>query len=114
MAEELPGGLAPLAKTGDPRGVPLLRRALRSQNLLVAGIAAAGLAQANDVASVPLIMDACKNVPPEFAHSLADSLRSFGDPLAQSTYRFYFPDVNISDARAFRDGPFAGIPQRPK
>jgi len=111
---ELAQDLAPLARTGDPRGVPLLRKALRSPVLLISGMAASGLAQANDVSSVPLIVDACKRLPPESAHFLADNLLFFDDPLAQSTFRFYFPNVNVREARAFRGGVFAGIPRQPK
>lgn len=114
MAYELAQDLAPLAKTGDSRGVPLLRKALGSPILLVSNVAAAGLAQANDLASVPLIVDACKRLPPERAHFLADSLLFFDDPLAQSTFRFYFPEVNVAEARAFRGGVFANIPRHPK
>lgn len=111
---ELVQDLAPLAKTGDARGVPLLRKALGSRVLLVSSMAASGLAQANDVSSVPLIVDACKRLPQEVAHFLADDLLFFDDPLAQSTFRFYFPDVNVAEARAFRGGVFAGIPRQSK
>jgi HEAT repeat protein len=107
---DLPGGLAPLAKTGDPRGVPLLRKALISPNLLIASLAAAGLAQAQDKASVPMIIDACKRAGPTRAHFFADSLLFFDDPEAQSTFALYFPDVNIQEARKFRGyRPFGRI-----
>jgi hypothetical protein len=114
MIGELAQDLAPLARTGDPRGVPLLRKALGSPVLLVSSVAAAGLAQANDVSSVPLIVDACRRLPPEGARLLADDLLFFDDPLAQSTFHFYFPDVNVAEVRAFRGGVFAGIPRQSK
>jgi hypothetical protein len=107
---DLPGGLAPLAKTGDPRGLPLLRKALMSPNLLIASLAAAGLAQAQDKASIPMIIEACKRAAPSRAQFFADSLLFFDDPEAQSTFAFYFPDVNIQEARKFRGyGPFGRI-----
>jgi hypothetical protein len=102
VMSDLPRGLAPLAKTGDPRGVPLLRKALMSPNILIAGLAAAGLAQAQDKASIPMIIDRCKRATPKMATFLADSLLFFDDPEAQSTYAFYFSDVNIQEARKFR------------
>lgn len=76
----LPVGLAPLAQTGDPRGIPLLRKVLMSPNILIASVAAAGLAQAQDKASIPMIIDACKRAPPSLANFLADSLLFFDDP----------------------------------
>jgi hypothetical protein len=107
---DLPGGLSPLAQTGDPRGVPLLRKALMSPNILIAGLAAAGLAQAQDKDSIPMIIDACKRVTPIMAHFLADPLLFFDDPDAQRTYAYYYPDVNIQEARKFRhNSPFGRV-----
>lgn len=80
----------------------------------VSSLAAAGLAQANDTASIPLIIDACKRLPPQYAGFLADTLLYFDDPQAQSTYHLYFPGANISEVRAFRGGVFMGIPQHSK
>lgn len=97
MAQDLPLALSALARTGDPRGVPLLRKALTSPNLFIASVAAAGLAQANDLSSVPVIIDACKRLPPKMAGLLADSLLFFDDPQAQSTFASYFPTINISE-----------------
>lgn len=91
VMQELPRRLAPLAKTGDPRGVPLLRKALNSPNLFVSSIAADGLAQANDTSSVPLIIAACKRLPASVAHLLADTLLFFDDPQAQSAFCVIFP-----------------------
>jgi len=102
VMSDLPRGLTLLAKTGDPRGVPLLRKALMSPNLLIASLAAAGLAQAQDKASVPMIIDRCKRATEPYAGFFADSLLFFDDPEAQSTFAFYHPDVNIQEARKFR------------
>jgi HEAT repeat protein len=70
VMRDLPGGLAPLAKTGDPRGVPLLRKALMSSNLQVASLAAAGLAQAQDKASIPMIIRPLQESNPEDGYLL--------------------------------------------
>jgi HEAT repeat protein len=102
VMSDLPRGLALLARTGDPRGVPLLRKALMSPNLLIASLAAAGLAQAQDKASVLMIIDRCKRATEPYAGFFADSLLFFDDPEAQSTFAFYHPDVNIQEARKFR------------
>ncbi len=100
--EDLPGDLAPLAKTGDTRGIPILRKALMSPNLMIAMLGAAGLAQAHDRPSVPIIVAACKRLPASMARSLANALEFFeDDPQAQQTFAFYFPDVNIEEARKF-------------
>jgi hypothetical protein len=114
VMEELPHDLAPLAKTGDSRGVPLLRKALNSPNYFVSSLAAAGLAQANDTSSVPLIIAACKRLSPALAHLFAWPLLYFDDPVAQSTFASYNPGVNVSEARAFSGGVFVGIPQHSK
>ncbi len=100
--EDLPGNLAPLAKTGDPRGIPILRKALMSPDLMIASLGAAGLAQAHDRSSVPMIIDACKRLPASMAPSLAGALEFFeDDPQAQRTFASYFPDVNLEEARKF-------------
>lgn len=99
---DLPSHLVPLARTGDPRGIPLLRRALASPNTLVATIGAAGLAQAQDADSIPLIIAACKRPPPFWGASFADSLLFFDDPRAQRTFVDYYPDVNVAEAKKFR------------
>jgi HEAT repeat protein len=110
---DLPRGLAPLAHTGDPRGVPLLRKALTSRNFIIASLAAAGLAQARDKGSIPMIIDACKKAPPNLANFFADSLLFFDDPDAQSTFAHYFPGVNIQEARKFhRNSPFGHVVAR--
>jgi hypothetical protein len=100
---QLPTKLVPLAKTGDPRGIPLLRKALQSPNILIQTAGAFGLAKAQDKGAVPLILEACKKAPTDFAaHSLADALIYFDDPQAESEFHHYFPDVNIHEAKQFR------------
>jgi HEAT repeat protein len=99
---QLPQKLVPLAKTGDPRGIPLLRKALQSPNLLIQTTGAVGLAKAQDKGAVPLIIEACKKAPPNMASFIADSLIYFDDPQARSEFHRYFPDVDIDQAKQFR------------
>jgi HEAT repeat protein len=106
VTEDLLNGLGPLARTGDPRGVPLLRKALTSPNLSIASLAAGGLAQAQDKSSISLIVAACRRVPPMLAPFLADALMYFDDPQARSVFKSYSPGVNVDEARKFAGGPF--------
>ena len=88
---DIPYGLAAMAKTGDPRGIPLLRRALATGNLFLKQTAAAGLAQAGDKAAIPLIIDACVKVTQPLATSIAISLAFFDDPEADRAYAQFVP-----------------------
>jgi len=106
---KLPGDVAFLAETGDPRAVPLLRQALQSPNFLIATMAAKGLALIQDKASISLIIQACKRAHPDEAIPIADSLIYFDDPLAQSAADQYLPKDYAQvarDARAHGQGPF--------
>jgi HEAT repeat protein len=60
---DLPGKVAELATTGDPRGIPLLRRVLQSRNYLMVTYAARGLAKIPDKQSIPLIIAAAHPHP---------------------------------------------------
>ena len=51
---DFPSKVLELAATGDPRGIPLLRRALQSRNYLIVTWATKGLAQIQDKESIPL------------------------------------------------------------
>jgi hypothetical protein len=44
-SSDIPGKVLQLATTGDPRGIPLLRRALHSRNYVIVAYAAKGLAR---------------------------------------------------------------------
>jgi hypothetical protein len=102
----LPGSLILLGRTGDPRGIPLLRRALLSSNFIIQAIAAKGLAQIQDKDSIPLIIDACQRGPAEAAAGMAQSLVFFDDPRAQSAVDMYLPkDL----AKAYREGRARGM-----
>ena len=68
--------------SGDPRGIPLLREALKSPNSDIVSEGARGLARVNDKDSIPLILEVCKRVhdPDEVSH-IAQWLRGFqSDP----------------------------------
>jgi HEAT repeat protein len=89
-----------VAETRDPRGVRLLRRALSSPNSETQNIAASGLARAQDKDSVPLIIDVCKNAPPDLAAAIAsNALVYFDDPRAQSAVDQYLSRETAKFAR---------------
>jgi HEAT repeat protein len=98
-----------VAETRDPRGVRLLRRALSSPNSETQNEAATGLARAQDKDSVPLIIDVCKNAPPDVAAVIAsNALVYFDDPRAQSAVDQYLTKEQAKFAReekANRVGP---------
>jgi hypothetical protein len=102
----LPGKIITLAETGDPRGIPLLRQALKSPNYLIATMAAKGLAMIQDKASIPLIIEACRRARPDEAVAIADSLIYFDDPEAQSAADLYLPK---DYAKAMREARANGM-----
>jgi HEAT repeat protein len=92
-----------LADTGDPRAIPLLRRALLSPNFMIQSLAAEGLGEMKDIDSVPLIIEACKLAPADVAISLAKTLAYFDDPRARAAFDMYLPTRSwkeLHDARA--------------
>jgi PBS lyase HEAT-like repeat len=103
---DLPGKVLELADTGDPRGIPLLRRALQSRNYMIAVWAAKGLAQIQDKNSIPLIIAACQGAPTGFASEIAKSLIWFDDPRAQTAVDTYMPREH---AKIFRDARAQGM-----
>jgi hypothetical protein len=80
---DFPVKLGLLAKTGDSRAIPLLRRGLLAPNYLIESSAAMGLVILKDKESVPLILEACKRAPAEAASAIAISLLEFHDPEVQ-------------------------------
>ena len=101
-------GLAPvldLAVTGDPRGIPLLRRGLLNPNTIIEHFAALGLAQAKDEDSIPLIIEACKKAPADAASSIAESLVYFDDAAAQKAVDEFMP---MDYARTYREARAKG------
>jgi hypothetical protein len=105
---ELPTKLERMASTGDPRGIPLLRLALRSPNYEIESAAAEGLAEARDKDSIPLIIEACKRAPADIVQLLAEYLRWFDDPLAQSVADAYVPKAP-DPVEALQGGNFTPV-----
>jgi HEAT repeats len=96
---EFPGTIMLLGQTGDPRAVPLLRRALQSHNYLIQAFAARGLAQIQDKNSIPLIVEACRRAPAEVAGPIADALVYFDDSQAQGAAEIYMTKDMLSAKR---------------
>jgi HEAT repeat protein len=101
-----PGIVMLVGATRDSRALPLLRRAFSSPNPALQISAADGFAEMLDTSSVPLMIERCKNAPPDVANAIAQSLVSFDDPEAQKMVDTYVPkDV----AKALRDRRMAGL-----
>jgi len=67
--------------SGDPRGIPLLREALKSPYREIVSAGVEGLARANDWDSIPLIVEACKRFHGEEVPLISHTLRQFqSDP----------------------------------
>jgi HEAT repeat protein len=85
-----------LGETRDARAIPVLQRGLKAHGQIQVA-AAVGLAELQDRDSIPLIVDACKNAPPEIASTIAFfALVSFDDPRAQSAASIYLTKEQIS------------------
>jgi len=98
----LPGKVLLLGEVGDPRGIPLLQRALQSPNYMIEVAAATGLAQVQDKNSIPLIIEACWRAPADAATAIAGSLVFFDDPQAQSAVDTYMPKEFAKASREAR------------
>ena len=73
---------------GDPRGISLLREALKSPNINVVWAGADGLTRALDKDSIPLIVEACKRFHGEEVPLISHTLRQFmRDPDARAAAR---------------------------
>jgi hypothetical protein len=99
---DFPADVMYLAMTGDPRGIPLLQRALQSRNYLIVIWAAKGLAQAQDKNSIPMIIAAAHRAPIGYSNSIADSLVYFDDANAQDAVNRYVPKDEASKEREAR------------
>lgn len=100
-----PGFVMLVGASGDARAIPLLRRALSSGNLMIQDAAAMGLAEMQDLTSVPTIIAKCKAAPPEVAAVIAESLVFFDDPRAQAAVDAYVP---TEIAKALRERKRSG------
>jgi hypothetical protein len=106
---DFPTKVLQLARTGDPRGIPLLRRALQSRNYLIAAFGAMGLAEIRDKKSIPLIVAAAKNAPAGAGASIAEPLIYFDDDQAQAAVDAHVPREKaraLREARANGQGIF--------
>jgi HEAT repeat protein len=99
---DIPGKVLQLAVTGDPRGIQLLQRALRSRNYLIVDAAARGLAQIQDKQSIPLIIAAIQRAPTGSNSLIAGALVYFDDTQAQSAVDNYMPKDRAAIAREAR------------
>ena len=99
---DIPGKVLQLATTGDPRGIPLLRRALQSHNYLIVVWAAKGLAQIQDKQSTPLIVAAAQKAPTGYSYVIAESLLYFDDTQAQSAADQLMPKEKATMFREIR------------
>jgi HEAT repeats len=98
-----PGEVMLLGGTGDPRAIPLLRRALSSPNHMIEIAAANGLAELQDKSSIPLIIEACQRAPAQAASVIAEPLVYFDDSDAQRAVDQYVPKEKaklVRDAKA--------------
>jgi HEAT repeat protein len=86
---EFPAKLSFLAKTGDPRALPLLKGAMLSPDYAIQAMAAKGLAKLQDKDSIDLIVQACEKNPSEAAAVIAQALLFFDDPKAQTAADMY-------------------------
>ncbi len=89
--------IAFLGKSGDRRAIPLLRQALSSRDSIIQAYAARALAELNDIGSIPLIIQTCRAVPADAAHTIAlQSLAHFQDAQAQSAAKEFQPVKNAN------------------
>jgi HEAT repeat protein len=103
---EIPRKMLYFATTGDPRGIPLLRRALDSRNYLIVIEAAKGLAQIQDKQSIPLIVAAAQRAPTGLNSLIAEPLLYFDDAQAQSAADQLIPK---EDAKMLREARAKGM-----
>jgi hypothetical protein len=101
---ELPGKLVFLGETGDPRGLPILRRAMSSSDYVIQIMAAKGLAKLQDRASVPLIIAACEKSA-WAAPAIAEALVYVDDPQAQIAAEKYLPKKLLESLRETKNLP---------
>jgi hypothetical protein len=101
----LPGKVALLGWSRDPRAIPLLRKGLLSPNYQIEAMAALGLAEIGDNDSIPFIVEACKRAPADAAAAIAQALVYFDDTTAQSAVDQFIPkDI----AKIYRDAKAHG------
>ena len=103
------GAILDIATTDDPRSLPFLRKAVQSQNHMVAIVGALGLAELKDSDSVNLIIEAAKHAPKEAAGVIAEALVYFDTPDAQQAFDAFVPKEMakaLREARSQGKTPF--------
>ncbi len=81
-----------LVSTHDRRTIPVFREVLKTTSKTMMTMAIYGLADLDDIDSIPLVAEACSRLPPEDAKSLGLSATAFRHPSAQILF-----DVCISN-----------------
>ena len=102
----LPGKVLQLGSAGDPRGIPLLRRALQSHNSMIVVMAAKSLAELQDKDSIPFIIEACRRSEVIAGTVAETSLLFFDDSRAQAAVDVYVPPDR---AKVWRDARTQGL-----
>jgi HEAT repeat protein len=87
-----------LASSGDPAFYELLIEGLHSHNLMIAGLAAKGLARLQDVRAVDSLIDAGKHTSVEARFAIGQSLLYFSCHKAQTAAEEF---INDSDKNLF-------------
>jgi PBS lyase HEAT-like repeat len=103
-----PVELSLMGETGDPRGLPILRKGLSSPNYAVRASAAQGLAVLQDKDSIPLIIEAARKAPSEAQGIIAQPLVAFDNPRARAAAEELIPDKEVLEdlkQRAKEKGP---------
>lgn len=81
---EIPAPWYDLAAARDPRAYNLLLQGLHSHNLMIAAVAAKGLARLQDPRAVDELIVTGRRVPGEARAGIAEALLYFNDPKAQA------------------------------
>ncbi len=103
---DLPGKVLELADTGDPRGIPFLRRALQSRNYMIAVWAARVWFRFRIKTRYRLLLPRAQRAPTGYASAIAKSLIWFDDPRAQTAVDTYMPKEH---AKIWRDARVQGM-----
>jgi HEAT repeat protein len=89
---DLPAAVMFIGQSKDRNAIPLLRRALSSPDVMIQTFAAQGLAELQDKASIPFIVEACRRAPADEARAIAAfSLARFDDPVAKNAAKEFMP-----------------------
>lgn len=96
-----PSSMMLVAETKDSRALPLLREGLRSRNPIVQIVAADGLADMRDKASLPLLI-AAANRQDDAQLEIVEALAYFDDPEAQRLAKAQIPPAILKETEERR------------